>query len=172
MESRLAAGYADLTLGGEETIDGAPTWRLDDRPEPGTTASYWIDKRSHLPRRIAIDRPGRRDVRVELAYGSGPRPVRAVAYLQGQRDVQVTLTPAYDSSGRVASVQAVTVPAGGSTITTDLTFDWSPGMGASFFRFSPPAGSREVPFGQLSQGVLIMAAGALGALLPVLLGAS
>ena len=64
------------------------------------------------------------------------------------------------------------VPAGGSTITTDLTFDWSPGMGASFFRFSAPAGSREVPFGQLSQGVLIMAAGSLGALLPVLLGAS
>ena len=172
MQSRLAAGYTELTLGGEETIDGAATWRLDDRPEPGTTASYWIDQASHLPRRIAIDRPGRRDVRVELAYGSGPRPVRAVAYLQGQRDVQVTLTPTYDSSGRAASVQAVIVPAGGSTITTDLTFDWSPGMGASFFRFSAPAGSREVPFGQLSQGVLILAAGSLGALLPGLLGAS
>ena len=172
MQSRLSAGYTELTLGGEETIDGAATWRLDDRPEPGTTASYWIDQRSHLPRRIAVDRPGRRDVRIELAYGASSRPVRAVAYLQGQRDVQVTLTPAYDSAGRVASVQAVTVPAGGSAITTDVTFDWSPGMGASFFRFAPPAGSREVPFGQLSQGVLIMAAGALGALLPVLLGAS
>lgn len=172
MQSRLSAGYAELTLAGEETIDGAATWRLDDRPEPGTTAAYWIDKGSHLPRRIAVDRPGRRDVRVELAYGAGPRPVRAVAYLQGQRDVQVTLTPTYDSSGRVVRVQAVTVPAGGSTITTDVTFDWSPGMGATYFRFSPPAGSREVPFGQLSQGVLIMAAGALGALLPVLLGAS
>ena len=172
LQSRLADGYAELTLGGEETIDGAATWRLDDQPEPGTTASYWIDQASHLPRRIAIDRPGRRDVRVELAYGSGPRPVRAVAYLQGQRDVQVTLTPTYDSSGRAARIQAVIVPAGGSTITTDLTFDWSPGMGVSFFRFSAPAGSREVPFGQLSQGVLILAAGALGALLPVLLGAS
>lgn len=172
MQSRLAAGYAELTLGGEETVDGAATWRLDDRPEPGTTASYWIDQDSHLPRRIAIDRPGRRDVRVELAYGAGPRPVRAVVYMQGQRDVQVTLTPTFDASGRVARVQAVTIPAGGSAITTDLTFDWMPDTGASFFRFSPPAGSREVPFGQLSQGVLIMAAGALGALLPVLLGAS
>ncbi len=64
------------------------------------------------------------------------------------------------------------VPAGGSTVTTDVTFDWSPGMGASFFRFTPPEGSREVPFGQLSQGVLLMAVGALGALLPVVLGAS
>ena len=172
MQSLLEGGYAELTLGGEETIDGAVTWRLDDRPEPGTTASYWIDQSSHLPRRIVVDRPGRRDVRIELAYGGGPRPTRAVAYLQGQRDVQVTLTPAYDSAGRVARVQAVTVPAGGSSITTDLTFDWSPGMGATFFRFAPPVGSREVPFGQLSQGVLIMAAGALGALLPVLLGAS
>ena len=172
MQSRLAGGYAELTLGGEETIDGAATWRLEDRPEPGTTASYWIDQGSHLPRRIAVDRPGRRDVRIELSYGAGPRPVRAVAYLQGQRDVQVTLTPRYDSEGRVASVQAVTVPAGGSTVTTDLTFDWSPGMGATFFRFEPPAGSSEVSFGQLSQGVLIMVAGALGALLPVVLGAS
>lgn len=172
MQSRLAAGYAELTLGGEESIDGAMTWRLDDRPEPGTTASYWIDQGSHLPRRIAIDRPGRRDARIEFSYGAGPRPVRAVAYLQAQRDVQVTLTPTYDSAGRVARVQAVIVPAGGSTITTDVTLDWSPAMGAAFFRFAPPAGSREVPFGQLSQGVLIMAAGALGALLPVLLGAS
>ena len=172
MRSRLEGGYTELTLGGEETIDGAATWRLDDRPEPGTTASYWIDQGSHLPRRIAVDRPGRRDVRIELAYSAGARPTRAVAYLQGQRDVQVTLTPAYDSAGRVASVQAVIVPAGGSSITTDVTFDWSPGMGAAFFRFAPPAGSREVSFSQLSQGVLIMAAGALGALLPVLLGAS
>jgi hypothetical protein len=172
MRSRLAAGYDALTLAGEETIDGAATWRLDDRPEPGTTASYWIDQRTHLPRRIAVDRPGRRDVRVELSYGAGPRPVRAVAYLQGQRDVQVTLTPSYDSAGRVARVQAVTVPSGGSTVTTDVTLDWSPGMGASFFRFAPPEGSREVSFGQLSQGVLLMAAGALGALVPLILGAS
>lgn len=172
MRTRLEEGYTELSLGGEETIDGAPTWRLDDRPEPGTTASYWIDQGSHLPRRIAVDRPGRRDARIELAYGAGARPMSAVAYLQGQRDVQVTLTPTYDSVGRVASVKAVTVAAGGSAITTDVTFDWSPGTGASFFRFVPPAGSREVPFGQLSQGVLIMAAGALGALLPVLLGAS
>ena len=172
MQSRLQGGYAELSLGGEETIDGAATWRLDDRPEPGTTASYWIDQRSHLPRRIAVDRPGRQDARIDLSYGAGARPTRAVAYQQGQRDVQVTLTPTYDSVGRVASVQAVTVPAGGSPITIDLTFDWSPGMGATFFRFSPPAGSREVSFGQLSQGVLIMAAGALGALLPLLLGES
>ncbi|HJU87560.1 MAG TPA: hypothetical protein VJ788_09355 [Gemmatimonadota bacterium] len=172
MQARLGAGYAELTLGGEEMIDGAATWRLDDRPEPGTTASYWIDQRSHLPRRIAIDRPGRRDARIELAYGSGSRPVRVTAYQQGQRDVQVTLTPTYHPDGRVARIQAVAVPAGGSPITTDVTFDWSPGMGASFFRFEPPAGSREVSFGQLSQGVLIMAAGALGALLPLLLEAS
>jgi hypothetical protein len=172
MRARLSAGYTGLTLGGEEAIDGAATWRLDDRPEPGTTASYWIDQRSHLPRRIAVDRPGRRDARIELAYGSGARPVRVTAYQQGQRDVQLTLTPTYDSAGRVAAVQAVAVPDGGSPITTDVTFDWSPGMGASFFRFEPPAGSREVPFGQLSQGVLLMAAGALGALLPLLLGAS
>lgn len=172
MQARLAGGYTELALGGEETIDGAATWRLDDRVEAGTTASYWIDQRSHLPRRIAVDRPGRRDVRIELSYGSGPRPVRVTAYQQGQRDVQVTLTPTYDSAGRVARVQAVAAPAGGSQITTDVTFDWSPGMGASYFRFEPPAGSREVPFGQLSQGVLIMAAGALGALVPLLLGAS
>jgi hypothetical protein len=172
MQSRLEAGYTGLTLAGEEMVDGAATWRLDESPEPGTTASYWIDKDTHLPRRIALDRPGRRDVRIELTYGSGPRPVRATGYLQGQRDVQVTLTPTYDAAGRVQRVQAVTTPSGGSAVTTDVTFDWSPGMGASFFRFSPPEGSREVSFGQLSQGVLIMAAGALGALLPIVLGAS
>jgi hypothetical protein len=45
-------------------------------------------------------------------------------------------------------------------------------VAAGFFRFTPPTGATEVPFGQLSQGALLMAAGALGGLLPVILGAS
>jgi hypothetical protein len=172
MRAHLDGGYTALSLGGEETIDGAATWRLDDRPEPGTTASYWIDQGSHLPRRIVLDRPGRRDVRVELAYGSGPRPSGATVYLQGQRDVEIRLVPNYEGSGRVSRVQIVTRPAGGAPITTDITFDWSPATAAGFFEFTPPVGASEVPFGQLSQGVLLMAAGALGGLLPVFLGAS
>ena len=100
MRARLDEGYGNLSLAGEESIDGRVTWRLDDRPEPGTTTSYWIDQGTHLPRRIAIDRPGRRDVRIDLAYGSGPRPSRAVAYLQGQRDVQLTLSPAFERTGQ------------------------------------------------------------------------
>ena len=171
MRGRLDAGYADLTLAGEETVDGRAAWRLDDRPEPGTTASYWIDQASHLPRRIVLDRPGRRDVRIELAYASGPRPVRATAVLQGQRDAQLTLTPSYDGSGRVSRIQVVTESAGSAPITTDVTLDWTPSVSAGFFRFSPPEGAREVSFGQLSQGVMLMAAGALGGLLPVVLGA-
>ena len=172
MQARLEGGYTALSLGGEETIDGAGTWRLNDQPEPGTTVSYWIDRRTHLPRRIVLDRPGRRDVRVELAYSSGARPSGATVYLQGQRDVEIRLTPTYERSGRVSRVQIITRPAGGTSITTDVTLDWSPVTGAGFFQFTPPAGASEVPFGQLSQGVLLMAAGALGGLLPVFLGAS
>jgi len=172
MRARLDGGYGALTLAGEETIDGAATWRLDDRIEPGTTATYWIDRATRLPRRIALDRPGRRDLRIDFAYGAGPRPVRAVAYLQGQRDVQVTLTPTYQASGRVVRLQVVAQPSGGSPVTTDVTLDWSPSISAEFFRFTPPAGATEVSFQQLSQGVLLMAAGALGSLLPVLMGAS
>jgi hypothetical protein len=171
MRARLDGGYGALSFAGEETINGAATWRLDDRPEPGTTASYWIDQVSHLPRRIVIDRAGRRDIRLELEYASGPRPVRAVAYLQGQRDVQVTATPTYEGTGRVSRVQVVTLPAGSAPITTDITLDWSPTVGAEFFRFAPPAGASQVPFGQLSQGVLLMAAGVLGGLLPIVVGA-
>jgi hypothetical protein len=172
MRSRLDGGYTELSLAGEETVAGAATWRLDDRIEPGTTASYWIDQLTDLPRRIVLDRPGRRDVQVELTYGSGPRPTSATVTLQGQRDVEVRLTPTYEGSGRVSRVQVVTQPAGGSPITTDVTLDWSPTVAAGFFRFAPPTGATEVPFGQLSQGVLLMAAGALGGLLPVILGAS
>jgi hypothetical protein len=172
MRSRLDGGYTELSLAGEETIAGAATWRLDDRIEPGTTASYWIDQRSHLPRRIVLDRPGRKDVRVDLAYGSGPRPTSATVTLQGQRDVEVRLTPTYEGSGRVSRVHVVTQPSGGATVTTDVTLDWSPAIAAGFFRFTPPTGATEVPFGQLSQGALLMAAGALGGLLPVILGAS
>lgn len=171
MRARLDAGYAELSLAGEETVDGRATWRLDDRPEPGTTASYWIDQASHLPRRVVLDRPGRRDVRLELAYASGPRPVRVTAYLQGQRDVQLTMTPSYDRSGRVSRIQVVTQSAGSSPVTTDVTLDWAPSVGVGFFRFAPPEGARQVSFGQLSQGVMLMAAGALGGLLPVFLGA-
>ena len=171
MRARLDGGYTELSLAGEETIDGRATWRLDDRPEPGTTASYWIDQASHLPRRVVLDRPGRRDVRIELGYATGPRPVRVTAYLQGQRDVQLTLTPDYDGSGRVSRIQAVTQSAGSSAVTTDVTLDCAPSVAVGFLRFSPPGGAREVSFGQLSQGVMLMAAGALGGLLPVLLGA-
>jgi hypothetical protein len=92
-------------------------------------------------------------------------------YLQGQRDVEVALTPTYERSGRVSRVQIVTRSAGSAPVTTDVTLDWSPSIGAGFFQFAPPAGASQVPFGQLSQGVLLMAAGALGGLLPVFLGA-
>lgn len=171
MRARLDRGYDGLTLVGEESIDGAPTWRLDDRPEPGTTASYWIDRESFLPRRVALDRPGGRDVRVDFDYGAGPRPVRLVGVLSGQRDVRVTVTPTYRSDGRVDRLGILTEPSGGSPVTTDVTFDWAPTTGPDFFRFTPPAGATEVPFAQLAQGALLMAAGALGSLLPVLMGA-
>lgn len=169
MRERLESGYAGLTLGGEETVGGAATWRLDDQP---ATMSYWIDQRTFLPRRIVLDRPGRKDIRVDFVYDSGVRPSAATVYLQGQRDVEVALSPTYERSGRVSRIQVVTRSAGSAPVTIDVTFDWSRGMGAEFFRFAPPAGASEVPFGQLSQGVLLMAAGALGGLLPVFLGAT
>jgi hypothetical protein len=76
-------------------------------------------------------------VRIELGYGSGPRPVRATAYLQGQRDAQLTVTPSYDQSGRVSRVQVVTQSAGSAPVTIDVS-RLDALVGAGFFRFSPP----------------------------------
>lgn len=171
MRARLDDGYAPLVLRGEEPLGGATTWRLDDTPGPGVTASYWIDQRTSLPRRVALDRPGRRDVRLDFQYGIGPRPTRVDAYLQGQQDVQLTITPRYDTTGRAARLHLVGRVAGGGEFVTDVTLDWAPRVGAGFFRFDPPAGTQAVSFAQLAQGVLFSAAGKLSALLPLFLGA-
>ncbi|MFN2382694.1 MAG: hypothetical protein ABR559_00365 [Gemmatimonadota bacterium] len=171
MRSRLDGGYEPLVLRGEESLGGATTWRLDDTPAPGVTASYWIDQTTSLPRRIALDRPGRRDVRLDFQYGSSPRPTRVDAYLQGQQDVQITISPRYDATGRATRLHLVSRVAGGGEFATDVTLDWAPRVAAGFFRFDPPAGAQAVSFTQLSQGVLFSAAGKLSALLPLFLGA-
>lgn len=170
MRANLADGYSALRLRGEESVGGAPAWRLEESPEPGVTATYWIDQRTSLPLRVVLDRPGRNDVRVEFGYGAGPRPTRVAAYLQGQRDVQVVASPAYDGVGRARHVHVDATVAGGGTYSADVTLDWAPRIAAGFFGFSPPAASQAVSFSQLMQGVLFSAAGKLGGLLSAFLG--
>lgn len=170
MRANLADGYGALTLRGEESVGGAPAWRLEESPEPGVTATYWIDQRTSLPLRVALDRPGRDDLRVEFGYGAGPRPTRVAAYVQGRRDVQVVASPAYDAAGRARHVHLEATVAGGGAYAADVTLDWSPSVAPGFFDWSPPASARTVPFSQLAQGVLFSAAGKLGGLLSAFVG--
>ena len=170
IRSRLDAGYPLLVHRGREEIDGRPVEVVSDTPEPGATATYWIDATSFLPRRIVLSGAGRGEVRVDLAYGAGPRPVRADVVLRGDRELRLVLTPSYDGTGRVSRLQTVATPAGGGTVTIDFSFDWSPGTGAGFFTFQPPTGTVEVPFEQLATGVLLTAAGKLGPILQILSG--
>lgn len=170
MRANLADGYGALTLRGEESVGGVPAWRLEESPEPGVTATYWIDQRTSLPLRVALDRPGRDDLRVEFGYGAGPRPTRVAAYVQGRRDVQVVASPAYDGSGRARHVHVEATVAGGGSYAVDLTLDWSPSVAPGFFDWNPPGSARSVPFPQLLQGVLFSAAGKLGGLLSAFMG--
>lgn len=170
MRANLTGGYSALRLRGEEPVGGAPAWRLEESPEPGVTATYWIDQRTSLPLRIALDRPGRNDLRLEFGYGAGPRPTRVAAYVQGPRDVQVVGSPAYDGAGRVRHVHVGATVAGGGTYSADVTLDWAPRIAPGFFGFSPPPTSQAVSFSQLAQGVLFSAAGKLGGLLSAFLG--
>ncbi|CAN5285368.1 hypothetical protein BH18GEM1_BH18GEM1_02490 [soil metagenome] len=170
MRARLDQGYGELVYRGDETLDGAAVHRIDDSPAPGVTASYWIDAGSYLPRRIVLVRPGRQNLQVDFRYGGGPRPNRVDAYLRGQHDVRLAITPRYDESGRMAQLHAVSRVAGGGEFTTDVNLDWSPSVGVGYFSFTPPAGAQEVPFEQLASGVVFAAAGKLGALLPLFTG--
>lgn len=172
IRSRLDAGYPLLVYRGREEIDGRPVEVVSDTPEPGATATYWIDATSFLPRRIVVSGAGRGEMQVDLAYGSGPRPVRADVVSHGDRELRLVLTPSYDGTGRVSRLQTVATPAAGGSLTTDLSFDWSPDTGAGFFAFRPPDGAVEVPFQQLATGVLLSAAGKLGAILQILSGSA
>lgn len=170
MRARLDGGYDGLIYRGEETLDGAVTHRIDDTPAFSTLASFWIDARTHLPRRIVLARPGRQDLRIDFRYGAGPRPSRVDAHLEGQRDMELVITPRYDGAGRVSHVHAVNQVAGAGEFTMDVNLDWSPRVSADHFRFTPPAGAQEVPYGQLMSGIIFAAAGTLGAFLPLFTG--
>lgn len=168
--ARLDDGYPLLVHRGRGEIDGRPVEVVEDTPAPGTTATYWIDATSFLPRRMVLTGPGSEVVRLDLAYGSGPRPTAAEVSLEGRRSARISITPRYDGSGRVGRLQAVVRPGGGGALTADLTFDWAADPGAGFFEFRPPPATAEVPFGQLASGVLLASAGKLGALLQLLAG--
>lgn len=172
IRSRLDAGYPLLVYRGREEVGGRPVEVVSDTPEPGATATYWIDAVTFLPRRIVLSGTGRGEMRVDLEYGAGPRPVRAEVVSRGGRELRIALTPSYDGTGRVSRLQAVATPAGGGSLTTDLAFDWSPDTGPGFFTFQPPEGAVEVPFQQLATGVLLTAAGKLGAILQILSGSA
>jgi hypothetical protein len=172
IRSRLDAGYPLLAYRGREVIDGQPVEVVVDTPEPGATATYWIDATSFLPRRFVLTGAGRGEVRVDLAYGGGPRPVRADVVSRGDRELRLVLTPSYDGTGRLSRLQAVVTPSGGGPLTTDLSFDWSPETNPGFFAFQPPGGAVEVPFQQLATGVLLTAAGKLGSILQILSGSA
>ncbi len=164
---RLDRGYGLLRYVSEETVGGARAHRIEDTPAPGTTATYWIDQNTHLPRRAELARPGRNDVRIEFHYSSSPRPMRVEIYLEGEHDVQVTATLEYDGVGRVSQIHAVSRVGGGEEFTSDVNIDWSPSVSAEFFSFAPPAGTQEVPFQQLVSGLLFAAANKLAAILPL-----
>ena len=170
VRARLDAGYPLLVYLGRQEIAGRPADVVEDTPEPGTTATYWIDATTSLPRRVVLSRPGRGDVRLDLSYDRGPRPTGAELLLQGNRSVRISLTPRYDESGRLSRLQAVAGSVNGGTLTADITFDWAPKAGRAFFRFQPPRGTAEVPFQQLASGVLLASAGKLGALLQLFAG--
>lgn len=164
---RLDRGYRLLRYVGEETINGALAHRIEDTPAPGTTATYWIDTVTRLPRLAELARPGRKDVRIEFHYGSSSRPTRVEIYVEGEHDVQSTATLRYDGMGRVSQVHAVSRVGGGDEFTSDINVNWSPNVVAGFFSFNPPVGAQEVPFQQLVSGLLFAAANKLAAILPL-----
>lgn len=172
MRARLDAGYTELSYIGDETLGGVLTHRIQDTPEPGVTATYWIDADRSLPRRISIARAGARPTRFDFGYGSGPRPTRIDASLPGTRDVQATIVPRYDSTGRATHLRIESRIAGGGSYSADVVLDWSPRTSADFFQPSVPPGTQEVGFEQLAGGVLFAAAGKLSGLASAILGAT
>ncbi len=164
---RLDQGYGALRYVGEETVGGALTHRIEDTPEPGTTATFWIDAVTHLPRRVELVRPGRKDTRIEFQYGASPRPTRIEAYLEREHDIQVTASLRYDDVGRVEQIHVVSRVADRGEITSDVNVDWDPRVAPDFFNFSPPTGTQEVPFQQLLSGLVFAAAGKLAEILPL-----
>lgn len=167
--ARLTRGYEFLVHVGVETVDGASTDRIRDTPAPGVTVDYWIDRETSLPRRVLVAE-GERETRVELRYGAGPRPTEVVVATAGRGASGATLSPAYDTAGRVKLLHAAIRPPSGPRFTADLRLDWNPRLASGFFAFAPPSGAERVPFQQLVTGVLFSAAGQLGGLLPLVTG--
>lgn len=169
MRARLEAGYDGLAWRGEETLGGHRVHRLVEQGA-GETATYWIDAGTSLPRRIALERPGGKALRVDFTYGAGPRPTRVDIRVTGERELTVVASPAYDGQGRAKHLHLSVRPAGAAPLEADVNLDWAPRLADGFFRLAPPADSRSVPFAQLAQGVMFQAAGVLGALARVLGG--
>lgn len=167
--ARLTRGYDVLVHLGVETVDGASTDRIRDTPGPGVTVDYWIDRETSLPQRVLVAE-GEREMRVELRYGAGPRPTEIVVTTADGGASRATLSPAYDSAGRVKLLHAAIRPPSGPSFTADLRLDWTPRVASEFFAFAPPNGAERVSFQQLVTGVLFSAAGQLGGLLSLLTG--
>ncbi len=170
MRQRIEAGYAALGYRGQETIAGAPVHVLTDTPQPGTTATYWIDARTSLPRRVTIAAPGQRDLTLDFAYHGSPRPSVVIATFGGTGGVRLTLAPSYDGSGRVSRLSVSGRMTDGTGIDADVNLIWGARFGAGHFSFQPPAGARQVSFEQLLSGALFAAAGKLGPLASIFLG--
>jgi hypothetical protein len=169
MRQRIEAGYGELAYRGEETVDGAATHVIVDTPKPGTTATYWIDARTSLPRRMAISTPGSRDLRLDFAYGRSARPTTVTVTFSGS-GVRLVLTPRYDATGRVGRLSISGRMTDGTGIDADVNLLWGARFAANHFRFRAPAGAQRVPFDQLISGALFAAAGKLGPLASIFLG--
>ncbi|MDX1623974.1 MAG: hypothetical protein R3199_08330 [Gemmatimonadota bacterium] len=169
MRARLRAGYPGLVYRGEEAVHGVSAHRIDDTAAPGTTVSFWIDAGSDLPRRIAVDRHGGGDVRIDLRYGEGPVPIRIEATISKSPPIRVVATLHYDGAGRVRRIDGL-LRSGGSELEADVTVRWSTGADPGFFDLEIPAPARRVAFAQLARGIALQAAGSLGPIVRGLLG--
>ncbi len=169
MRQRIEAGYGELVYRGQETLDGAAVHVIVDTPKPGTTATYWIDARTSLPRRVAIATPGSRDLRLDFAYGRSARPTTVTATFSGS-GVRLTLVPRYDSTGRVDRLSISGRMTDGTGIDADVNLLWGARFAPNHFRFRAPSGAQRVPFDQLISGALFAAAGKLGPLASIFLG--
>lgn len=170
MRRRLESGYTALVYDGDETIDGAAVHVLQDVSDPAAPATFWIDARTSLPRRATTSLATGRQVQLDFAYGSGPRPRSMTATFSGPRPVVLTLVPSYDRVGRVSRVSISGRMPDGTGVDADVNLLWSPRLSADHFRFAPPPGTQQVSFQQLSSGVLFASAAKLGPLLSILMG--
>ena len=170
MRGRLEAGYTPLVYRGEEALDGAPVHVLEDTPAPGSTATYWIDARTNLPRRVVIARATGQPTQLDFGYGSSPQPSRVTVTFGGARPVRLTITPRYDQVGRASRLALSGRMADGTGIDADVNLLWAARLGDGYFRFAQPAGAQQVGFDQLASGVLFAAAGKLGPLASIFLG--